>query len=110
MLMLLTQLLPGVLARHESGRDLFAPARGREVLAVGAWRTAWMAGYFYNDGQVREASVAEVVAQARERATLALVGPSEKRILQSAPGFRVKSLADGPRANSLVLVSREGDD
>jgi 4-amino-4-deoxy-L-arabinose transferase-like glycosyltransferase len=110
LLMLLTQVLPGVLARRESGRDLFAPAQGREVLAAGAWRTAWMAGYFYNDGKVREASVTEVMARAREGSTLALVGPSEKRILHSAPGLRVRSLAEGPRANSLVEVSREGGD
>ena len=40
---------PRVRARGSSP----APWAG-EVLAWGAWRTAWMAGYFYNDGKVRE--------------------------------------------------------
>src|SRR5262249_43297292 len=54
LLLLLAMAAPPIVDRLESGRRLFAPAAGREVLAWGAWRTAWMAGYFYNDGRVRE--------------------------------------------------------
>jgi hypothetical protein len=53
-LLLLSLVAPPVLEAMESGRRLFLPAQGREVLVAGAWRTAWMAGYFYNDGRVRE--------------------------------------------------------
>jgi 4-amino-4-deoxy-L-arabinose transferase-like glycosyltransferase len=53
-LLLLSLVAPPVLEAMESGRRLFLPAQGREVLVAGAWRTAWMAGYFYNDGRVTE--------------------------------------------------------
>src|SRR6185295_18639399 len=66
LLVLLTMAAPPLLERRESGRPLFAAAQGREVLAWGAWRTAWMAGYFYNDGRVREvATIGEVNEAAR---------------------------------------------
>src|SRR5262249_11624042 len=70
-LLLVAYVAPPILDRLESGRRLFVPAHGREVLAWGAWRTAWMAGYFYNDGKVREvASVSEVVPASPESPTL----------------------------------------
>jgi 4-amino-4-deoxy-L-arabinose transferase-like glycosyltransferase len=102
-LLLLTQVAPGVVARHESGRDLFVPAHGREVLSLGAWRTAWMAGYFYNDGRVREiASLAEVGAGTGP--VLVLAGPSERRALEASSAFRVMPLAVGARGNALLRV------
>jgi len=103
-LLLVAYALPPILAHRESGRDLFLPARGREVLAWGAWRTAWMAGYFYNDGNVREAaSAAEVEAAAQEPA-LVLCGPAERRTLESMSALNVTALAQGPRENALLLV------
>jgi 4-amino-4-deoxy-L-arabinose transferase-like glycosyltransferase len=104
LLLLLTRLAPEVLARMESGRDLFRPARGREVLAVGAWRTAWMAGYFYNDGNVREAPLSEAAELARRGPTLVLAGPGERRHLESAPGLTVRPLAEGVRGNALLEI------
>jgi 4-amino-4-deoxy-L-arabinose transferase-like glycosyltransferase len=104
-LLLLTQIAPGVVARRESGRDLFLPAHGREVLALGAWRTAWMAGYFYNDGRVREiAGLAEVSAAAEPGPVLVLAGPSERRTIEATASLRSFVLSEGPRGNSLLRV------
>jgi 4-amino-4-deoxy-L-arabinose transferase-like glycosyltransferase len=106
-LLLLTQIAPGVVARRESGRDLFLPARGREVLAFGAWRTAWMAGYFYNDARVREiGQLSEVSAGAQDGPVLVLAGPSERRAIETATSLRSLALAEGPHANSLLRVER----
>jgi hypothetical protein len=98
---------PPIVARHESGRDLFTAARGREVLAWGAWRTAWMAGYFYNDGRVREvANVTEITRAAQAGKALVVCGPAECRRLTSAPSLLVEVVAHGPRRNALVEVAR----
>ncbi len=106
-LLLLTQIAPGVIARRDSGRDLFLPAHGREVLALGAWRTAWMAGYFYNDARVREVSaLAEVAAAAEAGPVLVLAGPSERRTIEALPSLRSIVLSEGPRGNSLLRVER----
>lgn len=104
-LLLLTTAAPAILARRESGRYLFLPARGREVLVWGAWRTAWMAGYFYNDAHVRPISgLAEVLEAAARNPALVLVGPGEQRLLETYDPVRVLTLATGPRSNSLVRV------
>jgi 4-amino-4-deoxy-L-arabinose transferase-like glycosyltransferase len=106
-LMLLVLTAPPLVARHESGRQLFLPAGGREVLAWGAWRTAWMAGYFYNDGRVREiAGLADVSAALDAGPVLVLCGPAQRRLLENSPGLATLPLAAGPRQNSLVRVSR----
>lgn len=106
-LLLLCRAAPPVLARQESGRDLFVPARGREVLAWGAWRTAWMAGYFYNDGRVREVRGLPEVMQAVEAGPVLVVcGESERRRLEGSAGVRTTTLAEGPRRNALVRVER----
>ncbi len=95
------------MARRESGRSLFEGALGREVLAWGAWRTAWMAGYFYNDGKVREVSgVTEVMAAADRGPTLVLAGPSERRRLESMGSLEVHLLGTGARENALLRVER----
>jgi 4-amino-4-deoxy-L-arabinose transferase-like glycosyltransferase len=106
-LLLLTQIAPGVVARRESGRDLFLPAQGREVLAFGAWRTAWMAGYFYNEAHVREiGGLAEVFSGAESGPVLVLAGPSEGLAIEATNSLRSFSLAEGPRANRLLRVER----
>ena len=106
-LLLLSLAAPPILARHESGRDLFRPARGREVLVWGAWRTAWMAGYFYNDGRVREvAGLAEIYAATGEGPRLVLAGPSERRRLEAVRDLEVTSEAEGPRGHALLQVAR----
>jgi 4-amino-4-deoxy-L-arabinose transferase-like glycosyltransferase len=106
-LLLLALAAPAILARRESGRGLFLPAQGREVLALGAWRTAWMAGYFYNDGRVREVGdVQEVLEAAREAPALVLCGPGERRWLEALAGYESLVLAEGPRGNALVRLSR----
>ena len=88
---------------------LFAQARGREVLAWGAWRTAWMAGYFYNDGRVHEVrTLGEVLRAARSGPTLVVCGPGERRALQGSPALEVTVLATGARSNSLVEVRPRG--
>ena len=80
---------------------------GREVLAWGAWRTAWMAGYFYNDGKVRE--VERRRARSRPRSTGARrwcsSGPSERRRLEAMGSLEVRVLARGPRENALLLLA-----
>jgi 4-amino-4-deoxy-L-arabinose transferase-like glycosyltransferase len=102
-LVLLALAAPPLLERRESGKALFAPARGRDVLAWGAWRTAWMAGYFYNDARVREVrSIAEVTRAAAAGPALVLCGPAERRILQRMPELSAEVLAVGPRSNALL--------
>ena len=104
-LLLLTNVAPTLLARRESGRDLFLPAAGREVLVWGAWRTAWMAGYFYNDGKVRPVEGLAAIAEAAARGPrLVLCGPGERRQLEGAPALATRTLAEGPRANALLSV------
>ena len=94
-----------MLARRESGRDLFVPANGREVLAWGASRTAWMAGYFYNDGKVREVGgLVDVAAAAGRAPVLVVCGPAEREALARAPSLVTRVLAEGPRGSALVRV------
>ncbi len=109
LLLLVALAAPPILARRESGRALFIPAMGREVLVWGAWRTAWMAGYFYNDGRVREVSGAsEVLAAVEQGPQLVLAGPSERRRLEAMGGVEVRELAAGLRQNALLRVERRG--
>ena len=97
-LLLVALIAPGIVARHESGRGLFKAAMGREVLAWGAWRTAWMAGYFYNDGRVRQVEgVGEVMAAIDAGPTLVLAGPAERRRLEAMGSIEVHPLASGPQ-------------
>jgi 4-amino-4-deoxy-L-arabinose transferase-like glycosyltransferase len=107
LLLLLTRAAPPLLAGRESGRELFRDTGGQEVLAWHAWRTAWMAGYFYNDGKVREvASLEEITAAAREGPALVLCGPAELRVLRGLPGFAASVIAKGPREQTLVRLVR----
>jgi 4-amino-4-deoxy-L-arabinose transferase-like glycosyltransferase len=105
-LLLLTMAAPPILGRRESGRDLFLAARGQDVLAWGATRSAWMAGYFYNDGKVREAAgLGDVVRAAARGPILVICGPAERRLLAAAPGLATRELAPGPRDSALVRVA-----
>jgi 4-amino-4-deoxy-L-arabinose transferase-like glycosyltransferase len=111
LILLVILAAPPILSRRESGRILFAPAAGREVLAWGAWRTSWMAGYFYNDGKVREvAGAAEVMAAIGRGPALVLAGPSERRRLEAMASLEVLALAEGPRGDTLVRVGQRGHD
>lgn len=104
-LLLLALAAPPLIARHESGRELFRDTRGREVLAWGAWRTAWMSGYFYNDGHVREIRDLHALGVALQQGpALVLCGPGERRELLAAPGLTATLLAEGPRRNALFEV------
>jgi 4-amino-4-deoxy-L-arabinose transferase-like glycosyltransferase len=105
LLLLLTTAAPPILSRQQSGRDLFLPAHGREVLVWGAWRTAWMAGYFYNDGKVREVDGLPVLIDAiRAGPALVLAGPSERRQLEAVPSMRSRVLASDVRGDTLLEV------
>jgi 4-amino-4-deoxy-L-arabinose transferase-like glycosyltransferase len=105
MLVLLAWAAPPILARRESGRALFARTAGHEVLVWGAWRTAWMAGYFYNDGQVREiAGEPEITSAAAAGPVFVLAGPGERRRLEATPGLVVTAAAEGPRSTTLLVV------
>jgi len=109
LLVLLTSAAPPILRARESGRDLFLPARGRDVLAWGAWRTAWMAGYFYNDGRVRQVEgIGEIQRRLAAGPVLVLCGPGECRSLEHSPGLRTRVLAKGPRGNALLRVELAG--
>jgi hypothetical protein len=64
-----------------------------------------MAGYFYNDGRVREvAGPEEIAAAAGAGPVLVLCGPGERRRLEAAPGLQSTAVAEGPRANALLWV------
>jgi 4-amino-4-deoxy-L-arabinose transferase-like glycosyltransferase len=105
-LLLLAMAAPPIMAARESGSSLFWPAGGREVLAWRAWRTAWMAGYFYNDGRVREVeTLAEVAAAAARGPVLVLAGPRERAEIARVPALRSRILARGPRDHALVEVA-----
>lgn len=105
-LLLLTLVAPPVLEAMESGRRLFIPAHGREVLVVGAWRTAWMSGYFYNDGRVREMpSLSRALDLAGDQPRLMLFGPSEWREVKRREGYVTLELAQGARGNVLARIS-----
>lgn len=104
-LLLLTLVAPPILEAMESGRRLFLPAQGREVLVAGAWRTAWMAGYFYNDGRVKELGPDWATKIATPAPCLVLFGPAEWRQVRSSANYRVLQLAVGPRGNVLARVS-----
>ena len=107
LLLLLTRAAPPLLASRESGRDLFRHTGGQEVLAWHAWRTAWMAGYFYNDGKVREvATLAEITGAAANGPVLVLCGPAELRILRRLPGYAASVVDEGPREQALVRLVR----
>jgi 4-amino-4-deoxy-L-arabinose transferase-like glycosyltransferase len=107
LLLLIALAAPALLARRESGRDLFRPAEGREVLVWRAWRTAWMAGYFYNDGHVREVeTLADVQAASAVGPALVLCPPAERRELEATVGLSTQPLAEGPRGNVLLQVRR----
>jgi 4-amino-4-deoxy-L-arabinose transferase-like glycosyltransferase len=107
LLLLVAFIAPPILERRESGRALFRGAMGREVLAWGAWRTAWMAGYFYNDGKVAEVTRATEILAAVERGpTLVLAGPAEKRRLESMGSLEVRTLTTGVRQNALLRVEK----
>ncbi len=106
-LLLLTLVAPPVLEAMESGRRLFIPAQGREVLVAGAWRTAWMAGYFYNDGHVAEvASLETALRMVDDKPRLLLLGPAEWRQAQKASAFTYLKLAVGAHETVLVRAAR----
>jgi 4-amino-4-deoxy-L-arabinose transferase-like glycosyltransferase len=106
-LLLLAAAAPPIVAARESGASLFQRAAGHEVLAWRAWRTAWMAGYFYNDGRVREVeTLAEITATAAERPVLVLTGRRECDDLRRVGGLRLTTLGTGPRGHALVRVER----
>ena len=105
-LLLLTLVAPPVLEAMESGRRLFLPAQSREVLVVGAWRTAWMSGYFYNDGRVREMeSLQRALDLVHEGPRLILFGPAEWRKVKGSGRYSMLELAQGARGSVLVRIS-----
>ena len=109
-LLILTLVAPPVLEAMQSGRRLFLPAQGREVLVVGAWRTAWMSGYFYNDGRVKEiTSLPRALDMVAETPRLMLLGPAEWREVKSLDRFTTLELAQGARGNVLARVSTRSD-
>jgi len=66
-----------------------------------------MAGYFYNDGRVREVDDLSDIQEALDRGpTLVLVGPDERRQLEALPALAVHPLAAGPEQNALLRLER----
>jgi 4-amino-4-deoxy-L-arabinose transferase-like glycosyltransferase len=105
-LLLLGLAVPPLIGPLQSGRHLFLAADRRETVAWGAWRTAWMAGYFYNDGRVREAETWWETREALERGVpLVLCGPRECETLERfRDDVKTLRLAQGPRGNALLRV------
>ena len=105
LLLLVSMSAPPILARQQSGRDLFLRAQGRQVLVWGAWRTAWMSGYFYNDGRVREvAGLPALFDAARGGPALVLAGRSERRQLEAVVALRSSALATDAHGDTLLSV------
>jgi 4-amino-4-deoxy-L-arabinose transferase-like glycosyltransferase len=103
--LLLTMQAVAFLPRHESGRDVLRPARGREVLVFDAWRTNWMAGYFYNDGRVRPIEgLADLETAATAGPVLVLCSPDRRAEVGRKPGLSTRLLATGPRGDALLEV------
>jgi hypothetical protein len=66
-----------------------------------------MAGYFYNDGKVREVQgEGQIATAAAGGPVLVLAGPGERRRLESAPGLVVTAVAEGPRRTAMLWVRR----
>jgi 4-amino-4-deoxy-L-arabinose transferase-like glycosyltransferase len=106
-LLLIVMAAPTILFARESGRVFFQGTNGREVLVWNAWRTAWMAGYFYNDGRVRPVEGLDAIVSASQSGpVLVLAGPAERRMLEAAPAAKVTTLTQGPRRNALLRVER----
>jgi hypothetical protein len=65
-----------------------------------------MAGYFYNDGAVREVSSVQEIARAAgsRDSVLVLCGPAELRQLSQLSGFMATVVSVGPRSQSLVRL------
>jgi hypothetical protein len=67
-----------------------------------------MAGYFYNDGRVREiAERAELESALDAGPALLLCGPGERRRLGAESALRLRVLAEGARRDALLLVERD---
>ena len=78
---------------------------GALVLAWGAWRTAWMAGYFYNDARVEKVEGLQAVEDAAEQGpVMVLCGPVQHGRIAQSPAFVTRVLAVGPRSNVLLRV------
>ena len=108
LLVLLALTTPRPLAEVASGKALFEGIPPRdEILVLGASRSAWMAGYFYHEGRVREmpGGATAVLEAATRQPVLVLCGRSDCRRL-AAPGYSVETLRFGPRHSRLVSVSR----
>ena len=104
-LLLVVMAAPPLLSARESGRVFFQAANGREVLVWNAWRTAWMAGYFYNDARVRAVEgLEQIAAESAAGPVLVLAGPGERRTLERTRTLNVAVLATGARRNALLLV------
>jgi hypothetical protein len=64
-----------------------------------------MAGYFYNDGKVREVEgLREVTEAAAGGAVLVLAGPAERQQLERIPTLATHLLVEGMRGNALLRV------
>jgi len=108
LLVLLALTTPRPLAEVASGKALFEGIPPRdEILVLGASRSAWMAGYFYHEGRVREmpGGATAVLEAAARQPVLVLCGRSDCRRL-AEPGYSVETLRFGPRHSRLVSVSR----
>jgi hypothetical protein len=65
-----------------------------------------MAGYFYNDGKVREVpDVAAVVEAAKAGPVLVLAGPAEARRIAELPALATLRLAADYRGDALLRVA-----
>jgi len=105
-LLLLVLAVPPLIGPLQSGQRLFLAANGRETVAWGAWRTAWMSGYFYDDARVRQVETWWETREALEQgAPLVLCGPRECETLEKIrDDVETERLAEGPRGNALLRV------
>jgi 4-amino-4-deoxy-L-arabinose transferase-like glycosyltransferase len=104
-LLLLTLALPPILGHFQSGRRFFLSADGRPVVSWGGWRTAWMAGYFYNEARVSRVDYFwELEQRLAQGVELVLCGPKECAQLEAHPGLETARLAEGAKRNALLRV------
>jgi 4-amino-4-deoxy-L-arabinose transferase-like glycosyltransferase len=105
-LVVVSLIAPSILDRMESGRRIFWYTACKEVVVWGAPRSAWMSGYFYNEGRVRLVYSEKGLRLAlHPRNTLVFCGPEQCReVIRSFANQPLRLVAKGPGGSMLIKI------